>query len=276
MLLRQHCIRDRQCESCDFEQECIVRRIMYSKMEIQPDFMSSGDSVGYVFECEDYHESFMAGDMMKFSLLLFGKTIVYFSQILDAIYRLGLSGIGKNKRRFSIVGITNTLGEDILSGNNIDMKAYKVMRLEEYVKYRMKTFPRDDSSVQLKLNTPLSLKSGGKQLEGFDIEPFISAVIRRMYMLNCFEGKEFDMRSVKESLSMPKLLSSDTHKVYVPRYSNRKDEKMNLWGLEGAANLADVNEDVLSFLLAGELIHIGKNTSFGFGRYHCRSRNEND
>lgn len=46
MLLRANCIRDRQCEKCDFETECIVRRTMYSKMEIQPRFMSSGDSVG--------------------------------------------------------------------------------------------------------------------------------------------------------------------------------------------------------------------------------------
>ena len=33
MLLRMNCIRDRQCESCDFEPECIVQRTMYSKFE---------------------------------------------------------------------------------------------------------------------------------------------------------------------------------------------------------------------------------------------------
>ena len=33
MLLRANCIRDRQCKSCDFESECIVRRTLYSRFE---------------------------------------------------------------------------------------------------------------------------------------------------------------------------------------------------------------------------------------------------
>ena len=52
MLLRANCIRDRQCGSCDFESECIVRRTLYSRFDEKPDFVTSGDSVGYVLECE--------------------------------------------------------------------------------------------------------------------------------------------------------------------------------------------------------------------------------
>ena len=28
MLLRMNCVRDRQCETCDFEKECTVQRIL--------------------------------------------------------------------------------------------------------------------------------------------------------------------------------------------------------------------------------------------------------
>ena len=35
----------------------------------------------------------------------------------------------------------------------------------------------------------------------------------------------------------------------------------------GVKALSNVDFETLSLLLAGELIHIGKNTSFGFGRY---------
>ena len=34
MLLEQNCIRNRKCESCDFEKECLVRRTIYSKYDI--------------------------------------------------------------------------------------------------------------------------------------------------------------------------------------------------------------------------------------------------
>ena len=42
---------------------------------------------------------------------------------------------------------------------------------------------------------------------------------------------------------------------------------MKLWGLEGEAVFEGVGEELFTLLLAGEITHIGKNTSFGFGRY---------
>ena len=97
MLLRANCIRNRECEKCDFVSECIVRRTMYSQFEIQPEFMQPNDRVGYVLECENYHENFSAGEELTFQLILFGKNIVYFNQYLQALYCLGMEGIGKYK-----------------------------------------------------------------------------------------------------------------------------------------------------------------------------------
>lgn len=36
----------------------------------------------------------------------------------------------------------------------------------------------------------------------------------------------------------------------------------------GEMLLSGIPEKLLPILLAGEILHIGKNTSFGFGRYH--------
>ncbi len=41
-----------------------------------------------------------------------------------------------------------------------------------------------------------------------------------------------------------------------------------LKGFVGKADLPDVSEEWLDLLLAGEVAQIGKNTSFGFGKYH--------
>lgn len=107
MLLRANCIRDRNCETCDFESECIVQRTMYSKFEEKPAYITKGDSIGYVIECENYQEEFEAGEAMQFHLMLFGKTIVYFNQYLQAFFALGMQGIGKYQARFEIIGVTN-------------------------------------------------------------------------------------------------------------------------------------------------------------------------
>ena len=108
MLLRANCIRDRNCDLCDFRTECIVQRTMYSQFEIKPSFVTTGESVGYVYECVNYQQEFSAGEQMEFNLLLFGKTIVYFNQYMQAIYALGQQGIGKYNSKFIVVEVKNS------------------------------------------------------------------------------------------------------------------------------------------------------------------------
>ena len=45
---------------------------------------------------------------------------------------------------------------------------------------------------------------------------------------------------------------------------------MYLKGIKGKIEVEEIGEEILPLYLAGELIHIGKNTSFGFGRYTLR------
>lgn len=266
MLLRANCIRNRECGACDFQAECIVQRTMYSKMEIQPEFMSQGDSVGYVIECEDYHDTFAAGDQMRFQLILFGKTIVYFSQFLNAFYALGQQGYGRENARFVIRSVSNTTGQPILTGSDVHMERYQVGKVADYVDYRMGQIGNGfHGMASLKFQSPLTLRIQGKVLTEFQIEAILNAVYRRVYMLDCFEGISTEPK--REWKNMPVVLSQEHRTVRVKRYSFRKGEKMPLEGLEGVLHLAEVDEEMLRLLLAGELIHIGKHTSFGFGRY---------
>jgi len=55
--------------------------------------------------------------------------------------------------------------------------------------------------------------------------------------------------------------------VSVQRYSSTQDRKMILSGIKGIVQLDLIPDHIMPLLIAGELIHIGKNTSFGFGRY---------
>lgn len=265
MLLRSNCIRDRNCDNCDFESECIVRRTMYSKMEIQPEFMSSGDSVGYVTECEDYREEFMEGDELKFNLLLFGKNIVYFSQYLNAIYALGMNGIGKEHSRFRIVSIKNSMNKDLLINSDINMSEYKVGKIADYIAYRKRQTERDHLSGEIRFRTPLTVKYRGEEIREFDIEPVYEAAKRRLYMLDCFEGIESN--AMTQQVNLPVVVSEEHHRVSVRRYSNHQESAMMLHGIQGSMILKEIPDEILDILLAGELIHIGKNTSFGFGRY---------
>ncbi len=266
MLLRANCIRDRRCGSCDFESECIVRRTLYSRFDEKPDFVTSGDSVGYVLECEDYGKDFYEGDIVEFHLILFGKTIVYFSQFLQAIYQLGMTGIGKTYARYEVAFIRNTLGKDILRGSEVLMGQYKVLTLWDYVRYRQKKSADYEDLCRIRFRTPVTVKYQGKVQQTLSMEAILPALCRRIYMLDCFEGLGCEM--LKWEGIYPQVLSEYSEPITVYRYSSTQDQKMPLRGIKGELRLKKIPEELFPLLLAGELIHIGKNTSFGFGRYH--------
>lgn len=269
MLLCANCVRNRDCENCDFASECMVQRIMYSKFDIKPEFVTTGESIGYVLECENYQEEFEEGEQIQFQLLLFGKNIVYFNQYMQALYALGMQGLGKNHSPFQIVSVTNTKKNPILDGNNIYMKNYEIQMVSDYVAYRLEQIESKGLENTIRFKTPLTLKYQNEFLQEFHIQAMINAVKRRIYMLECFEGKVSELYS-RNYENIPQILNQEHYFVGVPRYSTRQKGKLLLKGIEGQMQVTEMEREILELLLAGELLHIGKNTSFGFGRYRIK------
>ncbi len=274
VLLDVNCIHSPRadCSNCDFESECIVQRIMYAKPEIQPEYMSGVDSVGYVLECEDHREHFYNGDTLSFRLLLFGKTIVYFSQFLNAFFTLGSRGLGRQHGHFRLISVTNSVNKEILTRLGPDISLYKIRTVKDYVNYRLKKlagpYPlsAEENLLQIRFHSPLTLKYHGQQMQEFSVEALIAALSRRIYMLDCFEGiseEQIDTRT----WPVPAMYTEEHHEVKVKRFSERQQSTMAFRGIEGHVLMELPDEPLMRLLIAGELVHIGKNTSFGFGRY---------
>lgn len=264
MLLRQNCISDRDCENCGFESECLVRRTIYSKYEIQPPFATGKDSIGYVLECENYDTEFPEGSELSFYLILFGKTIVYLNIFLMAFYALGQSGLGKERSHFTVDRIINEWKQPVLSDMNVYKENYRVSLLSDYVAWRLHDL-KGLSEYNIIFESATSIKSEGKLLGSFSPEPVIKGLWRRVYMLDCFEGIETQKIEI-EADDIPQMLTQRSKAVGARRYSSTADKKMELEGIKGNMVLQDVSETVLMLIVSGEIMHVGKYSSFGFGR----------
>ena len=261
MLLQQHCLSDRNCSDCCFREDCSVPRIYYHPLKIKPAFVTSGESLGYAWECSDKRTFVQAGEYLCFRLILFGNTIIYFQDILQALYSLGMVGIGKENAKFRIMEVMNEKNMPILDQGNIYNKRILISKVGEYIK-RKDVSRRDD--MRIRFLSPLSLKYQGTFLQEFQGKALMDAAVRRIYMLNCMEGNDLEMpRTDKE----PAVLQQNVKNVRVPRYSNTHKSHITLHGICGECVLADLPEEMVPFLIAGELVHIGKNTSMGFGKY---------
>ncbi|MBR1854223.1 MAG: CRISPR system precrRNA processing endoribonuclease RAMP protein Cas6 [Lachnospiraceae bacterium] len=261
MLLRENCIRDRNCSDCSLEEECIVRRIMYSQMRIQPAFMSDGDSVGYVIHCEDRAEEFQEGDTLSFYVLLFGRMAAYTGQIIRAFKQLGENGLGRDKAQFAVKNVSEC--EDTLE----NYVGFRKQRFLKQTLLRQSAAGSVDSieKVKLRFRTPVAVKYRKEMLCSFDTAALLQAVERRLYMLNCYEG--IPVERIQTDEHVPLLIRQQAVPVGVKRYSSRHGKNMWLNGILGEVILEAPDEVALELLLAGELVHIGKNTSFGFGKY---------
>lgn len=277
-LLISNCIRDDQygkvdsstdvkCRRCGFSEHCLVQRMMYPKMIIRPVFMKTRDNEGYIIECEDTREWFNTGDKLQFNLLLFGGTIVYFYRYLQAFIDFGEKGIGASNIRFWVSSITNTKGNTLFDGLQVFKEQYTVMLVSDYVKYRLKSYDiekvRKTRRCRLVFHSLTSITHNAKEQEKFHPEAIMAAVERRLYIMNCYEGVgEYEKKGriiYKEHI--PALVLENSRKGTMKRSND------NLHGIKGWCDLENIDDTALKLLIAGELYHIGKNTTFGFGRY---------
>lgn len=267
MMLRANCIRDRQCDVCDFRPECLAQKAMYPVLTQLPAFMKEDDGIGYVMECEDYREEFHKGDTFHFQMILFGKLLCCFNLYMQAFYALGMEGLGKHRGRFRIISVTNSRKEPLLDQNgNIYMERYQIQTIREYVEYRKKQLMRTGWEGRIRFRAPFSAKHKGEELRQFQMEAILLSCARKIYVLDCLE--ELNLQQYRLHLeNIPEIREQTVYKDRVPRYSGRSEKKMRWDAIHGEIRLDALTDEQMTLLLAGELTHIGRHTTFGFGRF---------
>lgn len=264
MLLRQNCICGRNCGTCRFQESCIVMHTFYSYMPKKPPYVTGKESVGYLIECNDSTEEFREGSDFNFSLVLFGESVVFFNLFFQAFLQLGIEGIGKWKARFRLKEVRNTEEKPIVCKGKVDMGLYKIENLADYVLGRKKELQAEGELYTMRFITPLSMKYQQNYMRKFYSEALINGVARRIQMLNYYMGQETE---IPDFITYPVITKQMAHHVTVKRYSSTQNTSMILHGIIGQIIFAEMTEECLECLLAGEILHMGKNISFGFGQY---------
>ncbi len=267
MLLRQNCVRDRECEQCPFQSDCVVWDAFYTRMEQRPGYVTGKESVGYLITCNDRCCHFQKGSHLQFSLTLFGSCIAFFGIYLQAFTYLGMVGLGKEQARFRIVHIQTHNERTILENGMVDMNRLPTDSVQAYVDRRMEQFQDWDGYLQVTFKTPLSMKYQGQFLHRFDGTALVQGAARRLQMLQYYVGQPQEMQLIEY---YPRVEAQRCSQTKASRHSTTQQNQMKMAGIIGSVRLGEVSSQCLELLLAGELLHIGKNTSFGYGEYHIK------
>jgi len=202
-------------------------------------------------------------DGISFGIVLLGRGADFYNNTLLAIEKMGQSGLGRMRFRFS---------PEVFSGGFLVYKQGKLMAkplymtIDDYIASRI----RPSEKWVLSFKTPTRVIHKGRLARRFTATGVVASLIRRLELLtNLHQEPGFSLKlppekNLFEGLS---VVEDRTYPVQHTSYSGRQKGKLRLQGFMGDVVLSGGNELLWNLLVAGEIIHAGKGTSFGFGTY---------
>jgi CRISPR/Cas system endoribonuclease Cas6 (RAMP superfamily) len=94
--------------------------------------------------------------------------------------------------------------------------------------------------------------------------------ISKIAEIHCEENLQIDWPGLLKISEEAKIISDNTYWKEYKRYSGRQKQEMLLGGLFGNVEVQGELNDLMPYMELGELIHVGKSTSFGFGKYEMQ------
>ena len=262
------------CSSCPLRSTCAYTAIFETPAPTEHSLQSFHNVPNpYVIEAPlGGQRKLHTGERLEFSVVLFGDALQRLALIVYAMQRAfnektGSKGpdyrVCQGKAQLEAVFLETELGSDLIyekGDSSIKPHNQSVTLL----------MPKQRADVQLRFVTPLRLQNNGKIYGAKDIEPLplLTALVRRIGLLAEFHGEKpnLDYHALRETA----LSVESSHALKWlnwKRYSSRQQKSTYLGGLVGTWTLSRVPEALQIFLELGSYLHVGKNASFGLGRY---------
>lgn len=230
-------LKTQECPTCILRETCVYCRIFES--------LPSGDASNrmspphpFVLEPPATQEtSFRARAEFSLDLLLFGFANEYLPYFVYAFEEMGKRGIGRMVRgsrgQFSLTQVCS--GTDVVYEPNDGLfRAPQIPELE--LKNAPATEGNDESSIRVRLETPLRLKFGNQFTAALPFHVLVRAMLRRISVLNNHFGSgepALDYRGLVARAKNIRTESSDLSWFDWRRYSNRQEQGMLMGGIIG-------------------------------------------
>ncbi len=261
------------CRTCVLAQTCACSYVF--ETPTPPGFAlanAGGSHVPHPFVLGPPWEGAMdlpPGAPFSFRMALVGKGIDYFPYFVLAVEEMGRRGLGRGRGRFRLAEVWDVRPEgsrSVWRGGTLRPEASA-----DPLVWRSDDFRHPDpGELVLQFVTPLRLSGRGGLDADLDFPAFLRALLRRVKLLaacHCGNGADWDYRPLLAHGDAVQTLERDCRPLGWLRWSERQGRKMLLDGVTGFLRIAGDLKPLLPFLAIGQVIHAGKATAFGFGRY---------
>jgi len=267
------------CKDCIVWQQCAYSYFFENPPEKQEAILKLGEGVPhpYIIEMPFPFTNFLEeGNAFAFKIILIGKSISFLPHLICAAIRMCEKGIGKDKIKF----ILDSVEVEKKDSSKLIIFDKKILK-EHPIFFRAESFFIEDKEkisanrISLHFTTPVRIKHEGKLCSELSFGLFIKNVLRRITILSMLysdeaieeESIDINAADLLEKSKLIRTISSSMSWVDLTRYSSKQKMEMQLGGLMGKITFEGQINQFMPYIKLCEQLHIGKNTSFGLGKY---------
>jgi hypothetical protein len=217
---------------------------------------------------EEQNTTYLPGDRLSFGLVLIGRAVEYLPYFIYTFDELGKSGLGKGRGAYELVSI-QVGDQTVYTGEAKTIVAVKPAALS--IKPAHPLQHGETMAATLEFITPTRIKYQRELTGTLEFHILIRSLLRRLNLLHYFHCEQsapsWDHRELIAASSGIAVREEALRWHDWERYSARQGTKMKMGGLVGNITYEGDLAGFMSFIRAGEVLHVGKGTSFGLGKY---------
>ncbi len=263
-------LRDRECPECLLREKCIYSYVFETPPPSDTLMMRKYTSAPHPFVIEpppERRRAYTPEDGLTFGLTLIGRAIDYLPYFIYTFDELGRIGIGKGKAGFELEGVSCN-GETIYESRTRTIKRFNPRSLSISFDPSLASHR---SNLTLSFETPTRILYSGRLTLELEFHILIRNLLRRLSLLAYFHcGKDpsgWDFKGMIRRAEEVKVSARALRWHDWQRYSTRQGTRMKLGGFVGRITFRGDIGPFMPLIRAGEVLHVGKGTSFGLGRY---------
>jgi hypothetical protein len=267
-------LRRQQCGTCMLRQRCAYSVCFETPVPEETEVMRKYTNAPHPFVLEpplEDRREYEPGEELDVNLLLVGKAQEHLPHFIYAFDEMAKTGLGRERRRLSLREMDtpeNGAWRKLYDGGKEELLGTPEPFDTGWINARAEKLR--GHPVRIHFESPVRVKYEGRIVRTPEMTALLPNLLRRLSLLQyffCESGFEEAVKPVLEAGETVEITDSDIQWVDWTRYSARQKKTMGLGGFTGRADYAPLPEPLLEPLCWGELLHIGKASAFGLGKY---------
>jgi len=261
-------VRIKICDNCLLRQNCLYARIF----EYKPNSLEGRSQAAlphpYVLEYPTNEQTYEPGDNFRFRLIILGSYVESLPYWIYSIQQMGERGLGPrgrdgNRARFRLKNV-------LAAGQRIfDESTSSLVSVIPTQELNWTEPPNNIQRIRIELQTPLRTKDHNRLATDLDFPLLIRLGLRRLQSFNNAFGVRIEPENITRLLHEAKevrMVDKQIRWHEQLRYSTRQQERQQFGGLIGDLEFEGNLEPFWPLLRIAEIVHLGKETSFGLGK----------